>query len=149
MKKPLSVLIIHGPNLNLLGKREPHVYGKASLAKINQLIENEAEGMGIHVAIVQSNHEGELVDLIGSARNRYDGILINPAAYTHTSVALRDAISACGIPAVEVHISNIYGREEFRHQSLTAPVCAGQVSGFGEESYLLGLQGLVKALRRK
>ena len=149
VKKQLTVLVIHGPNLNLLGKREPKVYGKASLPRINQLIQNEARNLGIQVTTVQSNHEGQLVDLIGNARNNhYDGILINPAAYTHTSVALRDALSACGVPAVEIHISNIYAREEFRHQSLTAPVCIGQVSGFGETSYLLGLQGLVKALRR-
>ncbi|MBI4372648.1 MAG: type II 3-dehydroquinate dehydratase [Candidatus Omnitrophica bacterium] len=146
-KKQIKVLVIHGPNLNLLGKREPQVYGKASLSKINQSIQKEARSLGIQVVTVQSNHEGELVDLIGAARSgHYDGILINPAAYTHTSVALRDALSACGIPAVEVHISNIYGREEFRRQSLTAPVCLGQVSGFGEESYLLGLKGLVRAL---
>ena len=148
LKKRLSILVIHGPNLNLLGKREPHVYGKASLARIDQLIQDEAKKLGVEAASIQSNHEGELVDLIGSARNDYDGILINPAAYTHTSVALRDALSACGIPAVEVHISNIYGREEFRRQSLTAPVCIGQVSGFGEASYLLGLEGLIKALRK-
>ncbi len=147
-KKRLKILIIHGPNLNLLGKREPKIYGKASLSKINQLIQIEAQKMDIHVEIIQSNHEGELVDLIGNARKNYDGILINPAAYTHTSVALRDALSACGVPAVEVHLSNIYGREEFRRQSLTAPACIGQVSGFGEESYLLGLEGLVKALRK-
>ncbi len=147
-KKHLKILIIHGPNLNLLGKREPKIYGKASLSRINHLIQIEAQKMGIQVEVVQSNHEGELVDLIGNARENYRGILINPAAYTHTSVALRDALSACGVPAVEVHLSNIYGREEFRRHSLTAPVCIGQVSGFGEESYLLGLEGLVKALRK-
>ncbi len=145
-KKHWKVLVIHGPNLNLLGKREPKIYGKASLSRINQLIQDEAQKIGVQIETVQSNHEGELVDLIGNARKDYDGILINPAAYTHTSVALRDALSACGLPAVEVHLSNIYGREEFRRNSLTAPVCIGQVSGFGEESYLLGLEGLVKAL---
>ena len=148
-KKKLSILVIHGPNLNLLGKREPKIYGKVSLPHINQLIQKKAEELGVHVVMVQSNHEGELVDLIGNARKTYHGILINPAAYTHTSVALRDALSASGVPAVEVHLSNIYGREEFRRQSLTAPVCVGQVSGFGEESYLLGLYGLVNALRKK
>lgn len=147
-KKQIQILVIHGPNLNLLGKREPRIYGKASLARINQSIQAEAKRLRIQITAIQSNHEGELVDLIGGARaNHYDGILINPAAYTHTSVALRDALSACGIPAVEVHISNIYGREEFRRQSLTAAVCVGQVSGFGEQSYLLGLEGLVRALR--
>ncbi|MBI4395203.1 MAG: type II 3-dehydroquinate dehydratase [Candidatus Omnitrophica bacterium] len=149
-KKQIRALVIHGPNLNLLGKREPRVYGKTSLQRINQLIQAEAKSLNIQADMVQSNHEGELVDLIGGAKvNHYSGILINPAAYTHTSVALRDALAACGVPAVEVHISNIYGREEFRHQSLTAAVCVGQVSGFGEQSYLLGLHGLVKILRNK
>src|SRR3990167_1476827 len=135
-KKELRILVIHGPNLNLLGKREPHIYGKVSLSRINQSIQSEAKSLGVEATIVQSNHEGELVDLIGGGKtNHYDGILINQAAYTHTSVALRDALSACGIPAVEVHISNIYGREEFRRQSLTAAVCIGQVSGFGDRSY--------------
>lgn len=148
-RKQPSVLVIHGPNLNLLGKREPNVYGKTSLTHINRLIEAKARELGLCITVVQSNHEGELVDLIGSARQDHHGILINPAAYTHTSVALRDALSACGIPAVEVHLSNIYGREEFRRQSLTAGVCIGQVSGFGEQSYLLGLQGLANALKHK
>lgn len=146
-KKTLNVLVIHGPNLNLLGGREPQVYGRVSLPKINQLIQMEAKKLGVRVKIVQSNHEGRLIDLIGRAKSLYRGILINPAAYTHTSVALRDALSASGIPAVEVHLSNIYGREEFRRHSLTASVCIGQVSGFGETSYLLGLQGLVAYLR--
>lgn len=149
IKKAPHILVIHGPNLNLLGKREPHIYGKVSLARINQLLEDEARKFGVQVTIVQSNHEGELVDLIGGAKEAYDGILINPAAYTHTSVALRDALSASGVPAVEVHISNIYGREEFRRKSLTAPVCVGQVSGFGQQSYILGFHGLLRALRKK
>jgi 3-dehydroquinate dehydratase-2 len=110
-KKTLNILVVHGPNLNLLGEREPEVYGRISLPKINQLIQSEAKKLGIRVKIVQSNHEGKLVDLIGGAKRLYDGILINPAAYTHTSVALRDALSASVIPAVEVHLSNIYGRE--------------------------------------
>lgn len=143
------ILVIHGPNLNLLGKREPKIYGKTSLSKINQLIEEEADRLGIQVTIAQSNHEGELVDLIGSAKGDYHGILINPAAYTHTSVALRDALAACGVPAVEIHLSNIYAREEFRQHSLTAPACVGQVSGFGEASYILGLQGLFRALKKR
>ncbi len=145
----LSILVIHGPNLNLLGEREPDIYGKISLSKINQSIVQEAKNLGVQVVCVQSNHEGELVDVIGSARKKYKGILINPAAYTHTSVALRDALAACGIPAVEVHLSNIYGREEFRRQSLTAPVCIGQVSGFGADSYLLGLRGLAQTLKSR
>ncbi|MBI4358045.1 MAG: type II 3-dehydroquinate dehydratase [Candidatus Omnitrophica bacterium] len=147
-RKRLSILVVHGPNLNLLGKREPQIYGKVSLDRINKLIRDESEKKNIRVTIKQSNHEGELVDLVGNARNQYDGILINPAAFTHTSVALRDALSACGIPAVEVHLSNIYGREEFRRQSLTAAVCVGQVSGFGEQSYLLGLNGLANAIQK-
>lgn len=147
MPKVLSILVIHGPNLNLLGEREPDIYGKISLSKINRSIHQKAKKLSVKVVCVQSNHEGELVDLIGEAKKKYSGILINPAAYTHTSVALRDALAACGIPAVEVHLSHIYGREEFRRQSLTAPVCIGQVSGFGAESYLLGLRGLVDSLR--
>jgi 3-dehydroquinate dehydratase II len=147
-RKPVRILVIHGPNLNLLGKRDPKVYGKASLSKINQSLDGLAKELSVTVTCVQSNHEGELVDLIGDAGRAHDGLLINPAAYTHTSVALRDAIAASQMPAVEVHLSNIHGREEFRRNSLTAPVCVGQVSGFGEESYLLGLRGLVSRLRR-
>src|SRR3989338_3949557 len=150
--KLLRILVIHGPNLNLLGSREPDIYGKITLAQINQILKAEVSKLDVPVQLsfFQSNHEGELVDKIGQVRhNKYEGILINPAAYTHTSVVLRDALAACGIPAVEVHLSNIYGREEFRRQSLTAPVCVGQVSGFGSESYLLGLRGLAEALRSK
>lgn len=147
--KTVKILVIHGPNLNLLGNREPKIYGKVSLSKINQRLQEEAKQLGLEIIVVQSNHEGELVDLIGNAKKQYAGILINPAAYTHTSVALRDALAACGIPAVEVHLSNIYGREEFRRQSLTAPVCIGQVSGFGLESYLLGLRGLSRSVKSK
>ena len=147
--RQLSILVIHGPNLKLLGRRQPTIYGRASLAKINELIAQEAGGLNVVVSCVQSDHEGELVHFIGDASKRYNGILVNPAAYTHTSVAVRDAISACGIPAVEVHLSNIYGREEFRSKSLTAPVCVGQVSGFGDHSYVLGLRGLVGKLRHR
>ena len=144
--KGLKVLVVHGPNLNLLGKREPKVYGRTSLAKINRLIESEAESLRVEVDFIQSSHEGELVERIGNARSDYDGILINPAAYTHTSVALRDAISGSGVPTVEIHLSNIYAREAFRHESLTAAVCVGQVCGFGEQSYVLGLRGLLAKL---
>lgn len=147
--RTFSILVIHGPNLNLLGEREPDIYGTVSLPKINQAIQKEAQKLSAQVMFVQSNHEGELVDVIGAAKKSYHGILINPAAYTHTSVALRDALAACGIPAVEVHLSNIYAREEFRRQSLTAPVCVGQVSGFGPESYLLGLRALVETLKAR
>ena len=147
--KIVSILVVHGPNLNLLGEREPDIYGKISLPKINQSINQEAKKLAVKVVCVQSNHEGEIVDLIQKAKKNYQGILINPAAYTHTSVALRDALAACPVPAVEVHLSNIYGREEFRRHSLTAPACIGQVSGFGPESYLLGLRGLAEFLKSK
>ena len=139
----MKVLVIHGPNLQLLGRRQPGIYGKAKLATINQDLKRLAAKRKASLTIVQSNHEGRIVELIGSAKGRFDGLLINPAAYTHTSVAIRDAIEAAGIPAVEVHLSNIYAREAFRHQSLIAPVCRGQVSGFGPASYRLGLEALL------
>lgn len=143
-----KILVIHGPNLNLLGQREVGVYGQVTLAEIDQRIREEASRLDIAVDIFQSNHEGDLVDKIGEAPQQYDGILINPAAYTHTSVALRDALLAAALPAVEVHLTNIFKREEFRHQSLTAAACWGQVCGFGKESYILGLRGLVGFLRK-
>lgn len=143
MKK---ILVIHGPNLNLLGKREVDVYGKVTIGEINRDLEKLAKVKKIKLKIVQSNHEGEIVELIGKAKGNFDGILINPAAYTHTSVAIRDAVSAIGLPTVEVHLSNIYGREEFRHTSLIAPVAKGQVSGFGKMSYILGLEALAELL---
>ena len=139
----LRILVLHGPNLQLLGQRAPGVYGTADLKTINQELTRAAGGLGAVVTAVQSNHEGTLVELIGKARGRFDALLINPAAYTHTSVAIRDAIEACGLPTVEVHLSNIYGREPFRQHSLIAPVCRGQVSGFGATSYRLGLEALV------
>ena len=142
----MKILVIHGPNLQLLGRRNPGIYGTANLATINRELKQLAAKRRASLAIVQSNHEGEIVELIGSAKGRFDALLINPAAYTHTSVAIRDAIEAAGIPAVEVHLSNIYAREAFRHQSLIAPVCRGQVSGFGPASYRLGLEALL-ALR--
>lgn len=139
-----KILVIHGPNLNMLGKREKKIYGKISLEKINSDLKSLSEDLGVELKFKQSNIEGELVDYIQeAAKNGTIGILINPAAYTHTSVAIRDAILATKLPAVEVHISNIYQREEFRHKSLTAPVCIGQVAGFGKMSYLLGLMALV------
>ena len=140
MKK---ILVIHGPNLNLLGKREPQIYGKTTLAQINQALEKLAKKNKLKLTIKQSNHEGEIVDLIGKTKNKYDGILINPAAYTHTSVAIRDAILAAGVMTVEVHLSNIYSREEFRHKSLISPVAKGTILGFGPKSYLLGLEALL------
>ena len=139
----MKVLVVHGPNLQLLGKRQPAVYGAADLAAINTSLKRLALQRGAMLTIVQSNHEGEIVGLIGSAKGRHDGLLINPAAYTHTSVAICDAIEAAGIPAVEVHLSNIYARDPFRQHSLIAPVCRGQVCGFGSLSYRLGLEALV------
>lgn len=135
----MKVLVIHGPNLNLLGMREPDTYGTSTLAQINEMIHQQAAELGMAVTIVQSNHEGELVEAIQQAYDWAQAIIINPAAYTHTSVAVRDAIVAVGLPTIEVHLSNIAGREDFRHQSLTAPVCSGQISGFGPASYILAL----------
>jgi 3-dehydroquinate dehydratase II len=139
----LSILVLHGPNLNLLGQREPGIYGSLSLAEINRLLKEEAEKLAVNIEFTQSNHEGVLVDQIHSAKGQHQGILINPGAYTHTSVALRDAIAGINIPTVEVHLSNVYRREEFRHHSYIAPVAIGQISGFGAQSYMLGLQALV------
>ena len=139
----MNVLVIHGPNLQLLGRRQPGIYGTANLATINRDLKRVAAKHKATLTIEQSNHEGRIVELIGSAKGRFDALLINPAAYTHTSVAIRDAIEAAGIPAVEVHLSNIYAREAFRHHSLIAPVCKGQVSGFGPASYRLGLEALL------
>lgn len=145
--QPLSILALHGPNLNLLGQREPGIYGSLTLAEINRLLEEEGFKLQAKVFSMQSNHEGILVDTIHGAFGQYQGILINAGAYTHTSVALRDAIAAVNLPTVEVHLSNIYRREDFRHHSYIAPVAIGQISGFGVQSYLLGLQALVNHLR--
>ena len=142
----LKILVIHGPNLDILGAREPKIYGRITLKEINSELLKLAKEKKVGLEIVQSNHEGRIVDLIGKSKNKFKAILINPAAYTHTSVAIRDAISARGLPAVEVHLSNIYSREEFRHNSLIAPVAKGQISGFGENSYLLGLLAILKLL---
>lgn len=143
MKK---ILVIHGPNLNLLGQREESIYGKTTLPVINASLKAAAKKLKVSLEIIQSNHEGEIVDAIGKAGKSFDGLLINPAAYTHTSVAIRDALLAVNLPAVEVHLSNIYKREDFRHKSLSAAACCGQVAGFGPESYLLGLSGLAGIL---
>jgi len=141
----VKILVIHGPNLNLLGTREVDVYGKVTIAEIDDTLKKMAKKKGARLEIMQSNHEGEIVDAIEKAkREKVGAILINPAAYTHTSVAIRDAIAASSLPAVEVHLSNIYAREEFRHTSLIAPVAKGQVSGFGKTSYLLGLQAAIE-----
>lgn len=143
------LLVIHGPNLQLLGTRQPAVYGRTTLAAINRLLTAEARRLTVALEILQSNHEGAIVEAIGRARGRYAGILINPAAYTHTSVAIRDAIEAAGLPVVEVHLTNIAAREAFRQHSLIAPVAVGQVSGFGVASYRLGLEALVDVLTRR
>lgn len=143
----MRILVIHGPNLNLLGKREPQIYGAETLDDINRRITALALELGVEVAFFQSNHEGELVQKIQDAIGAYQAIVINPGAYTHTSVALRDAISSTGIPTIETHISNIYKREEFRHHSYVSGVAVGQIAGFGPDSYLLALRaaaGLVK-----
>jgi 3-dehydroquinate dehydratase-2 len=144
----LSILVLHGPNLNLLGQREPGVYGSVTLDEINRLLEQESQKLKAKVFAVQSNHEGVLVDAIHDALRQHQGILINAGAYTHTSIALRDALAAVALPTVEVHLSNIYQREPFRHHSFIAPVAIGQISGFGAESYRLGLQALVHSLRK-
>lgn len=142
----LSVLVLHGPNLNLLGLREPEIYGAVTLAQIDLQLVELGSSLKVEVKSLQSNHEGVLVDAIHAAREQHQGIMINAGAYTHTSVAIRDAISAVQIPTVEVHLSNIYKREEFRHHSYLAPVVIGQISGFGAQSYYLGLQALVSHL---
>lgn len=146
MKK---ILVIHGPNLNLLGSREKDIYGQTTLEEINKALAAQAKSASVELDIFQSNHEGEIVDRIGKAKK--DGcaaLLINPAAYTHTSVAIRDAILAVSLPTVEVHLSNIYAREDFRHKSLVAPVAHGQITGFGVNSYLLGLQAAIQIIKK-
>ena len=140
----MRMLVLNGPNLKLLGTREPTIYGRETLGGIVERLTVYAAAKGVRIDALQSDDEGTLVTAIGAARGVYDGILINPAAYTHTSVALRDALAACGVPAVEVHLSNTHKRESFRHVSLTAAVCVGQVMGFGGAGYLLALDGLIQ-----
>lgn len=142
----MRILVINGPNINLLGTREPEIYGALTLEKINEELREFAASIGVEIETFQSNIEGEIVDKIQQAKNNCEGIVINPAAYTHTSVAIRDAISAVAMPTVEVHLSNIHSREEFRKHSFIAPVCIGQIAGFNAESYKLGLKGLVDYL---
>ncbi len=139
----MKVLFLNGPNLNLLGQREPDVYGRTTLSDIEGKVRERAKTLGAEIDFRQSNLEGELVSWIQQAKGQADAIVINAAAYTHTSVALRDAISAVGIPTIEIHLSNIHAREEFRHKSLIAAVCKGQISGFGAFSYILGLEAAI------
>jgi 3-dehydroquinate dehydratase-2 len=149
--RPIRVLVIHGPNLNLLGRRDPAMYGTTTLAEINDELCKRAQARGADVETVQSNIEGEIVDLVQSAVGRFDAIVMNPGGYTHTSVAIRDAIDAVGLPTVEVHLSNLHARETFRQTSITAARCVGQISGFGAQSYFLGLDAAlahVEGLRR-
>jgi 3-dehydroquinate dehydratase-2 len=143
-----KILVIHGPNLNLLGKRETGIYGKTDLQAINSKISSKAESLKAAVEFYQSNHEGDIVEKIGAADKQFDAIVINPAAYTHTSVAIRDAISAIDIPVIEVHLTNIYTREEFRQKSLISGVAKGVICGFGVDSYLMGLKMAVAQAKK-
>lgn len=143
----MKILIVNGPNLNMLGVREPEKYGTISLSDIEKELYAQSFELGIDIETFQSNHEGDIIDKIQKAIGIFDGILINAGGYTHTSVAIRDAVSAVSLPCVEVHMTNIHAREEFRHKSLIAPVCVGQISGFGKESYKLGLKALYDYLK--
>ena len=141
-----KVLVIHGPNLNMLGKREPDIYGNQTLDEINAGLKAKASRLGLHIETFQSNHEGDIVEKIQQAHGVFHGILINPAAYTHTSIAIRDALSLIDMPVVEIHLSNIYQRESFRHVSMMSAIVRAQISGFGSHGYLLALEGLAQML---
>ena len=141
-----KILVVHGPNLNMLGKREPEIYGHQTLDEINDRLKSRAGDLGLYIETMQSNHEGEILDQIQQAETAFDGVIINPAAYTHTSIAIRDALAILTIPVVEIHLSNIYKRESFRHKSLMSDVVTAQISGFGPHGYLLALEGLVEML---
>ena len=145
----MKILVLNGPNLNLLGLREPEIYGKGTYADLTRAVREECRRRGVRVRFLQSNSEGVLVTAIQNAYGKYDGIIINPAAYTHTSVAVRDALEAVKLPAVEIHISNIHTREEFRHRSLTAPVCVGQIVGLGADGYEWAFRALVRHIGSK
>ncbi len=142
-----KILVIHGPNLNMLGTREPDIYGHQTLEEINSALKAQAERLGLQIETFQSNHEGDIVDKIQQAYDSFDGIIINPAAYTHTSIAIRDALSLLNTPVVEIHISNIYRRESFRQISMMSAVVTAQISGFGPHGYLLALDGLAQVLQ--
>lgn len=147
----MRILFLNGPNLNLLGQREPEVYGHATLADIEAMVRQRARELGVEIDFRQTNLEGELVSWIQNARGQFEVVVLNAAAYTHTSVAIRDAIAATGLPVIEIHLSNIHAREEFRHKSLIAPVCVGQISGFGPFSYVLAVDAAinVKAVKKR
>ena len=147
-KTAVNILVIHGPNLQLLGRREPDIYGRVTLKSIDASLRKIAAARRAKIKIIQSNSEGEIVNAIGDAPGHFDAIVINPAAYTHTSVAIRDALAAVGLPTVEVHLSNIYSREEFRHKSLLAPVVTGQITGLGQSSYTMGLEAAIDLAAR-
>jgi 3-dehydroquinate dehydratase II len=143
----IAVHVLNGPNLNLLGRREPHIYGSTTLSDIERLLRDRAETAEVALAFRQSNHEGQLVDWIQDAGQAGAGVVINAGAYTHTSIALRDAIAGSGAPTIEIHLSNVHARESFRHRSLIAPVCVGVICGFGSRSYVLGVDAMVQVMR--